>query len=76
MRRSTRFPFGDPQREGFQGNFFFGDYYGASGLAEVVEVEGGDFAVGDGEFLEDVGAGRGGFDFPEVCGSVGGVEGG
>ena len=44
-------------------------------LVEVVEVEGGDFAVGYGEFLEDVGAGRGGFDFPEVGGSVGGVEG-
>lgn len=44
-------------------------------LAEVVEVEGGDFAVEDGEFLEDVGAGRGGFDFPKVGGSVGGVEG-
>lgn len=48
---------------------------GGRGLAEIVEVEGGDFAVGDGEFLEDVGAGRGGFDFPKVGGSVGGVEG-
>ena len=36
-------------------------------------MESGDFAVGDGEFLEDVGAGRGGFDFPEVCSPVGGV---
>ena len=44
-------------------------------LAEVVEVEGGDFAIGDGEFLEDVGAGRGGFDFPKMGGSVGGLEG-
>ena len=44
-------------------------------LAEAVEVEGGDFAVGDGEFLENVGAGRGGFDFPKMSGSIGGVEG-
>ena len=38
-------------------------------------MEGGDFAVEDGEFLKDVGAGRGGFDFPKMSGSVGGVEG-